>query len=134
MFELQILKLQWTEICLWVDEFQFATTCKFQFRASFWADANPVDAHGRLDRAIRLDRNLETIPVDSLNEGVIELQKRLATGEDDVTLFALVSPRHSDGVRELLGVAVLASADAIGSYEIRIAELTNRQRTVDFST
>ena len=44
----------------------------------------------RLDRPVGLDRDLETARVHRIDQRVVELQQRLAAGEDDIALAAAV--------------------------------------------
>src|SRR5580658_2243639 len=61
------------EALLREDQLQFVAGCQRQRRIRLWADADPVEARWRRDRAIGLDRAGETVRMQGRNQGFVEL-------------------------------------------------------------
>src|SRR3989442_221483 len=78
MLEGERLELFRPGVGLRIDELQFVAGKKHYFRASLWADADPVDSARRQFRAVGLDRDLELLRVESVDECRVHLQQRLA--------------------------------------------------------
>ena len=61
---------------LGVDELELVSFALNPGSASFWADANPVDAFGDLKRTIGLDGDFKALGMQGGDQGVIDLQER----------------------------------------------------------
>src|SRR5205085_6687670 len=121
------------------DQLQLRARTLHQRRAGLRAHADPADAGRRRDRAIRLDRDLESFPMERVDQWRVELEQRLAPRADDVRpdslrtdtvgadlVSALLHPFRSDSTREITGMGELPAARSVGPHEIRIAELAHR--------
>ena len=85
---------------LGIHDLQFVTMGDDEWSAAFGAHADPVNARGNRDRAVRLDRYFEVSAVEFLDERCVELKQRLATRAYDeappiVTLWPEVRDRVS---------------------------------------
>src|SRR5207302_9719663 len=89
-----------------------------KLRPRFRAHADPVEAGGRLDRAVRLDRDGKAALVQGIEQGTVGLQQRLATGEHDESMLASAAPFLHDCLGKLGRGRVRAAARAVGADEI----------------
>src|SRR5207249_603250 len=86
-------------------ELEFVALPKDQVGAGLRTHANPVDTRRRDPGAVRLDRDLEALTVEGLNQLLIELEERLASGADDKRTRlrgCLLRPRPRDRGGEVL--------------------------------
>src|SRR6266513_2881305 len=72
--EIEPDKVEWVEPVLRHDNLQLMSTGDDERCAGFWADADPVDAAGRQDRAVRLHRDLEIARMQRIDQRPIHLQ------------------------------------------------------------
>ena len=79
-------------------DLELVTTLDDKAGARFRADADPVEAGRREDRAIRLDRDFEPAVVQRIDQRRIELQQRFAAGAYDKTGRCVRRPERSDAV------------------------------------
>ena len=134
MIELELLEFLGRRAPLRVDELELVARLLNQTRTGFRTDADPVYGSWRVSRAIRLDCHTEPTLVEAVNQRLIELQQRLAAGADDKALvIAVAAPRAGNGVGEILS---RRESSTVGTrpHEVRIAELTDRARTILFAT
>src|SRR5262249_51635556 len=105
------------------DELQFVPVHQDRFGTCLRADADPVDARGRFERAVRLDRHLEAARVKRVNRRFVELQQRLTAGADDEPLAVSVQrwPSRLDSLGELVGCAELPTVRT-DANKVRITE------------
>ena len=83
------------------------------------------------DAAVGLDRDLETLRMERIDQIGIDLQQRLAAGQhDEASARACGRPMGSDGRRQRLGRREPAAAGAVGADEIGIAEAADGARPV----
>ena len=101
-----------------------------EVRAGFRADANPVHAVGRIDRAIGFDADREAVPMQRVDQRLIDLQQWLAAGEDRVAVCLGSSPLRGDGIGEFRGRSIAAAQRSLGSDKIGVAKLTCRDAAV----
>ena len=89
--QIEVVKFQSLElsrICqhLRKHQFQFLSRSHGQGAARFGADSQPVNASGRRKRAVGLYGNAKTVCVQSVHQGGIDLQQRLAAREHHQTV------------------------------------------------
>ena len=77
----------------------------------------------RRQRAVALDRDPEAAAVQRVDQRRVELQHRLAAGDDDQPALARLAPQRLDMTGQSLGVRELAAAGAVGADEIGVAEI-----------
>ena len=98
-----------------------------------WRHAHPVDSGGHLDRPVRLDRDLEAVCVERVDECDVELQERFAAGAHDVgSALARPWPVRLDVGRQLVGRVEHAATLAVGPHEVGVAEPAHRSGAVAF--
>ena len=122
----EVRELLRQRVVLRIDQLQFVALLDHQFARGLRADADPVDAGGRRDRAVGLDRDLEAAIVQRANEIVVHLQQWLAASQHTQAITRAADPFGRDGVGELIGAAVAATLGAVGSNEVGVAELADR--------
>src|SRR5207244_2982436 len=115
-------KVERVEPLLRYDDLQLVPAGYHERRVGLWADADPVDARRRNDRAVGLDRDLETAPVQRLDQRRIKLQQRLAASADDKLIGLSGRPQGGNGIGQHLGISIAAALRAAGPDEIGIAE------------
>src|SRR5262249_1572020 len=98
-----------------VHELELVAAPHDQLRARLGADREPVDAARGRDGSVRLDGRLEAALAAGRQERPVELEERLAAGEDDVRSRAgvrsrAVAPGARDRVGELPGLLEAAAA------------------------
>ena len=93
-----------------------------QLSSGLWAHADPVKAGRRFDRSIGLDRDREAAPMQRGEQGVVDLQERLAAGDDLIAVIRNVAPFRLDRRGERLRARIGAAAGAVGAHKIGIAE------------
>ena len=109
-----------------IDQLQFVAAPHHELGAGFRADADPVHAVGRLDRAVGLDADREAARMQRVDEGRIHLQQRLAAGQHHVAVGSVAGPLRGDGVGEFVGRGVAAAQRAVGADEVGVAKLAGR--------
>jgi hypothetical protein len=124
--EIEIGKGLGRGIRLRINQLEFMTSPYHEIGAGFRADANPVHAVGRLDRAVGLDADFEAPHVQRLDQGRIHLQQRFAAGQHHVAVGALSGPLRGDAIRKLLGRGVAAAERAVGPDKIGVAKTARR--------
>src|SRR5258708_8127447 len=85
-----------------IDQLQFVTPAYHEIGAGFRADANPVHALGRGDRAIGLDADRKAARMQRVDQRRIHLQQRLSPGQDHTTVPASAGPLRGDGISKLV--------------------------------
>ena len=90
-------------IRLRIDQLQFVAAAHHELGAGFRADADPVHAVGRLDGAVGLDADGKAARMQRIDEGRIDLQQRLAAGQDHIAVGIVAGPLRGDGVGEFVG-------------------------------
>ncbi len=75
-------------IRLRIDQLEFMAPAHHEIGAGLRADADPVHAGGRIDRAVGLDADLEAARMQRVDQGRIDLQQRLAAGQHHVAVLA----------------------------------------------
>ena len=108
---------------LGIDQLQLVTGLKHHRGIGFRTAAEPVDAFGRGQGTVGLYPYLEPFPVQSLDQGSIQLQQGLATGADHVGLAGCLRPKIAyvtgQFLRGFKATTILAiSTDKIGITEI----------------
>src|SRR5215468_7136801 len=109
-----------------IDQLQLVAFAEHEVRAGLGADANPVHAIGRIDRAVGLDADRETARMQRIDQRRIDLQQRLATGQHRIAVRARPCPLGGDRIGKLIGGGVAPAQRAIGSDEIGVAEPADR--------
>jgi hypothetical protein len=126
--EAQLLEALWLGAGLRVNELELIAGIDCQGSARFRTDANPVDASGGRDGAVGLDCDFETAAMERVDDGLVELEQRLATGhygQSAVRVNDDGRPALSDRVCEILGV-IENAAMMVNTDEIGIAEAAGR--------
>lgn len=106
-----------------VDELELVTGDEAQRRVRLWTDTDPIDRRGRVLRAVRLHRDLESDVVKGADETLVELEQGLATSAYDKgggrATFAWPERSNAFGepARVLKFSAVGAYANKIGVTE-----------------
>src|ERR1700733_6741283 len=118
----QIDKRLGSGIRLRVNQFEFMASAYRKLRAGLGADADPVHAVRRLDRAIGLDPDAEAMPVQRIDQVSIDLQQRFATGQYHVAVDVRSRPLRGDGIGEHLGGGVAAAQRSVGPDKIGVAK------------
>src|SRR5579871_3389320 len=126
MAERQILQAIRRQPILWVDQLQFVSLLHDERRARLWADADPIEARGRANRSVGFDSNHEAALMQRRDEIIIDLQKRLAAGENDEAAADVVAPDPGDHSRQFLRVRKAASKMAVRTDKIGVAERAYR--------
>ena len=68
-----------------------------------------------------------------IDEGRIDLQQRLAAGQDHVAVGVVAGPLRGDGIGEFVGRGVAAAQRAVGADKVGIAELAGGGGAVLFA-
>src|SRR5258707_7087392 len=116
-----------------IDQLQFVTPAYHEIGAGFRADANPVHALGRGDRAIGLDADRKAARMQRVDQRRIHLQQRLAAGQDHVAIGVAAGPLRGNGIGELVRRGVAAAQRAGGADKVGVAKLTNCGAAVLFA-
>src|SRR5579863_9194857 len=97
------------------DQLELITGVLHEWRAGFWADANPVQRVGGVHGSVGLHSDLELARVQSLDERLVELEQRFAAGADDESFSAgaVCRPLRRDCVGEGVGVTEFPAARSI---------------------
>src|SRR3954454_21697170 len=106
-------KIERVEPDLRYDDLQLVPAGYHERRIGPWADADPVDARRRNDRAVGLDRDLEAAPVQRLDQRRIELQQRLTASADDKPVGLSGRPQGGNGIGQHLGISITAAIGAV---------------------
>ena len=64
--------------------------------------------------------------MERVDQGLVELEHRLAAGHDDQSLSLALTPQATDVIGQRFGVGELPPTSPVGADEIRVAELANR--------
>lgn len=124
MLEIELLECGKIDFRLRHDDLQLAAFEQPQRRSAFRAHANPVESRRRVDGAVRFRRDFEVQRVKRSDQRRVDLQQRLAAGEDGKALAAFSGwPLSGDGVRKAGCVRILVAERAVRPYEIRVAEV-----------
>ena len=110
---------------LWVYKLQLVAAALDPIGARFGADANPVDAWWDAHRAVGLDRDLETLRMQRLDQGAVDLQERLSACQNHVLVAFAHRPERGDLQGEVAGPCKLPSKRAIGADKVGVAELAS---------
>jgi hypothetical protein len=106
---------------------QLAAGADAQLRAGLGADADPVDAGGRLQRAVGFHRDLESLRVQGVDQRRVHLQQGLAAGQHHQRAARNAGrPVSGDGAGQLGRIRELAPAGAVGAHEVGVAEAALR--------
>src|SRR6266404_59959 len=116
-----------------INQLELMAAAYSQLRAGFRADANPVHAVGRVDCAVGFDADGKAARVQRLDQRGIDLQQRLAAGQDRKAIGRRSRPLRGDGVGKFFGRRVAATQRAVRADEIRVAELARRGGAVLFA-
>ena len=108
------------------DQLQLVASALHHLATRLGTDAHPVDARMHRQGAVALDRNLEARAVQRLDQRIIDLQHRLAAGEDDIALLPPFAPEALRHRGKLPRGCIFRAVFAIGADEIRIAEPADR--------
>src|SRR5229473_7035857 len=117
-------------IGLRINQLEFMALPDHEVGAGLRADADPVHALGRLDRAIGLDADFEAARMQRIDEGLVHLQQWFAAGQDHVTVGADAGPLRGDGIRKFAGRCIAAAQRAVGSDKIGVAKPARRRGAV----
>jgi len=60
-----------------------------------------------------------------LNEAIVDLQKGLATGEDNKAVRSIIAPHTRNCIGQLVGIGKPPAAKPVGADEVRVAEGTD---------
>ena len=109
-----------------VDQLELVSAGGQQRRTGLGTHAQPVDARGRHDRPVGLDRHLEADVVQRADQRSLQLEQRLAAGADDQAPPRRIGgrPERRDRRSQRLGGCEPASARSVGADELGIAEPT----------
>src|SRR5579872_2718513 len=117
-------------IGLRIDQFQFVAAPDFEAGPSLGADADPINALRRRQRAIGLNGDAELAIMQRADERVIDLKQRLAAGEHAQPITFATDPLGFDRVSEFVRLVVSATSGAVDADEIRIAEAADGARPI----
>src|SRR5262249_8623159 len=106
---------------LWIDKLQLVCLVQDEWSARFGTDAYPVERRRQCPGTVRLDGNIEAAGLERLNEGGVDLQQRLATGQHGHLLVRCTQPCGTHGVGERFRRGERGAAD-----EVRVTEPTDR--------
>lgn len=117
-----------------VHQFEFVSLKLHQGRSGLGAYADPVDASGDLQRSVRFHCDFESVPVQCLDEGGIQLQKRLPSRADDEGATRTSSgPVTPSGLCEKRCGFELPTSRTIGSDEVCVAKPAYGRRPIRLS-
>src|SRR5471030_426635 len=115
-------------------DLDFIALADHQLGTHLRADADPVDAGRHRQGAVGFDGDLEAHRVHRGDQLQVQLQQRLAAGEDHVFAGRVsVRPQRVDGRRQRFGRGELAAALAVGADEVGVAELADGAGAVAFT-
>src|SRR6185295_10972758 len=114
-------------------QLQFVAAAHDQPGAGFRADADPVHPVGRFDRPVGLDADGEAARMQRIDEGRIDLQQRLAAGQDHVAVGIVAGPLPGDDIGEFVRRGVAAAQRAVGADKVGIAELAGGAGAILFA-
>ena len=86
------------------------------------AYADPVEPGGRRQRPVGLHRDAEAARVQRVDQRGVQLEHRLAAGDDHEPASTAVAPQCLDMGRKRVGARELAAAFPVGPDEVRVAE------------
>src|SRR3954469_4668685 len=132
-FEIESRKIFRRGARLRIHQLQFVAAAHHQSGAGFRADADPVHPVGRFDRPVGLDTDGEAARMQRFDEGGIDLQQRLAAGQDHIAVGMLAGPLSGDGVGEFICRGVAAAERAVGADKVGVAELAGGGGAVLFA-
>lgn len=132
--KIQVLKASWIAINLWVNELQLVASNLNELGANLGADADPVDAFGCGNSSVGFDRHFEALLMKGFDKQIIDLKQWFAASTDDIGAPTLVFPGLGYGSCEITRVGKLAPSGSIGAHKVGIAEPTDGQTTVNFSS
>src|SRR5476649_1852116 len=115
-------------------DLDFIALADHQLGTHLRADADPVDAGRHRQGAVGFDGDLEAHRLHRGDQLQVQLQQRLAAGEDHVFAGRVsVRPQRVDGRRQRFGRGELAAALAVGADEVGVAELADGAGAVAFA-
>src|SRR5712671_3204769 len=117
-------------IDLRIDQLEFMAPPYHEVGAGFRADANPVHALGRIDRAIGLDADAKAARMQRIDQDLVHLQQWFAAGQHHVAVCIRASPLRRDGIGKLFGRGIAAAQCAVGSDKIGVAKPARRRAAV----
>ena len=113
-----------------VHELELVTGALDKRRAGLRANADPVYRWRSRSGSICLDRNREAPRVQSVDEWLVELKKRLSTRAHDESFSVIIAaPRARHRFSELIRLFETSTVRS-DSDKIRIAEFANRARAI----
>lgn len=117
-----------------VDELKFVSGALNPWRTRFGAHTNPVYPLRGFDRAIGFYRDFKPFGVQGLDQGRIDLEKGLATGQHHVLMCMADRPERSDLGRQGLGILKLAPEGTVRTDKVRVTKLANGAGAVFFAS
>ena len=107
----------------------------FEFRLRFGTDANPIHTLRHIKRAIGFHGALKVLRAQRVEQGGVELQARLAAGEDDIGIGAnrLFRPETGNRFGQRIGIGEFVAILPVRADEIRIAKTALRGGAVFFA-
>src|SRR5215510_5521354 len=133
-FKCKILEaLRWRAL-LGKHKLQLVAGSNTKLSTGFWADTNPVEAWRRVNRSIGFDGDLKAACVQCTDQRGINLQQRLAPGQDHKPPFTSLAPDPLDDISQAVRGFETAAIRAVCPYELGIAELALRGLTVGLAT
>src|SRR6185295_2749553 len=132
-FEIEPRKIFRRGAGLRIHQLQFVAAAHHEASAGFRADADPVHPVGRFDRPVGLDADGEAARMQRIDEGRIDLQQRLAAGQDHVAVGIVAGPLPGDDFGELVRRSVAAAQRAVGADKVGIAELAGGAGAILFA-
>jgi hypothetical protein len=116
-------------------QLQLATAFQNDLGIGLWADANPVQAFGRRLGAIGFHGYFEPECVQRVDQRLVELQQRFATGADNEWFSALTRwPMIGNSTRQIFRGLELSPTRPIRTHKLGIAELAYGSAAILLST
>ncbi len=134
MPEGQILKRGRLRARLRINELQFVAAPLLKLRACLRAHADPIQPNRNLDGPVRLDRNLEAARMQRVDQLLVELQQRLASGTNykSPARICAAGPFLLDRRRQRFGRLKLSPVRSVRIGKFSVAKLADRRRAVLF--
>jgi hypothetical protein len=122
--EVHAFEPPWVDPILGIDEFQFVAARENEIGFSLGADAYPVDSRRGISRPVRFDRRLESTLPQHLEEWPIDLQQRLAAGQDQEPADRRIAVRPGIGqsLRKSFRVVIASTARTVSADNVGVAE------------
>jgi hypothetical protein len=114
------------------NKLQLGTRIRNKRRPRLGADAKPVEAMRRSERAVGFDGGVKTSRMDRADQRRVELQQRFAAGENHEAVRLAARPYVLDRRGKVFRVGKAAASRAIHADKIRIAEAADRAAPVIF--